>query len=142
MASILSRRCYLESSLDLFSKMEKRHHSAAICSLSLCTALKMTVFRPSYENTILMKSAPLSGQNNVFDAHVARRSEKYQKHEVCERFILRHFWTSSPHLDRTRLDLDVKAAHYSKCVPLCSRLLVFLKFVPRRARSPHKSQCF
>ena len=135
-ASILSRRCYLETSLDLDSKMEKRHHSAAICSFSLCTALKMTVFRPSYENTILMKSAPLSGQINVFDAHVARRSEKYQKRLVFARFILRHFGTSSRHLDRTRRDLDVKAAQYSKCAPLCSRLLVFLKSMSRRARKP------
>ena len=133
MASILSRRCYLESSLDLDSKMENRHHSAAICSLSLCTALKMTVFRPSYENTILMKSAPLSGQMNVFDAHVARRSEKYQKRLVFARFILRHFGTSSRHLDRTRRDLDVKAAQYSKCAPLSGHFHVFDAHVAKRS---------
>ena len=134
--SILSRRGYLEWPLDLGSKVEMAHHSAAICSFSLRTALKITIFRPPYENLILMKSAPLSIRFIVFDAYVATCSEKYRKRMVFERFILRHVGTSSPHLDWNRRDLGVKAAQYSKCVPLCSRLLVFLKSMSGRAWKP------
>ena len=128
----LKRRC-LESPVCFDPAMKKRYKNTWFW---IGFTLQLAVFRRSCENTLFTKSAPLSGRFNVFDAHVARRSEKYQKRLVFERLILRHFGTSSRHLDRTRRDLDVKAAQYSKCAPLCSRLLVFLKSMSRRARKP------
>ena len=65
----------------------------------------MTVFRLSYENTIFTKSAPLSSRFLVFDVYAQTGSEKYQKRMLFDRFILGHFGTSSPHLDRTCRDL-------------------------------------
>ena len=97
-------------------------------------ALKIIIFRQSCENTIFTKSAPLSARLTVFDDSIETCSKKSQKHEVFWWFILKRLETSCPNLDRSLRDLGVNAALSQKKAPLCSRLLVFLKSLPSRAR--------
>ena len=132
-ATIYSRSCCLEPPLHFDPVMKKRRKSTYVL---LGFTLKLAVFRLSCKNTLFIKSAPLSSRLHDFEVYVETCSKKGQKQVHFARFILKHFGTSSPHLDWTRRDLGVKAAQYSKCAPLCDHLLVFLKSMSRRTRKP------
>ena len=136
MATILRKRWCLESLLTLSSKVKTCAPLSQSSLIWLYFRGRDVVWNVGAKKTFFLKYTKTPGVLTVFGHQGKDDFKNSQKLKVFDCFMLNHFGSFPPHLDRSRRDLDLNTALSPKNAPLCSRLLVFLTSAPSRAREP------